>query len=65
MSAPDVPDSRLVDAAIRLVEDRPDLPAGAVLRCFARAVLMTRHAEVAPDGLAAQADLLARRILAF
>jgi hypothetical protein len=54
----------LVDAAVRLVEERPDLPAGSVLRCFSRAVLITRRAGVPADGLASQADLLARRLLA-
>jgi hypothetical protein len=54
----------LVDAAVRLVEERPDLPAGSVLRCFSRAVLITRRTGVPADGLVLQADQLARRLLA-
>jgi hypothetical protein len=66
VSAPEAPSSQvdLVDAAVRLVEERPDLPAGSVLRCFARAVLITRRTGVPAEGVAAQADLLARRLLA-
>ena len=66
MSAPESATSQLalVDAAVRLVEERPDLPAGSVLRCFSRAVLITRRTGVPADGLVLQADQLARRLLA-
>jgi hypothetical protein len=65
VSAPDAgSQGLLVDAAIRLVEDRPDLPAGAVLRCFSRALLVTRRTGVPAEVLVPQADLVARRLLA-
>jgi hypothetical protein len=54
----------LVDAALRLVAERPDLPAGSVLRCYARAVAVVRRAGVQPDAVADRAGEFARRLLA-
>lgn len=53
----------LVDAALRLVDERRDVPAGSVLRCFSRAVLITRRARVSSEALPEQAEVLARRFL--
>jgi hypothetical protein len=56
--------SALVDAAARLVADHSDLPAGSVLRCFARAVALARRTGVPAADLPARAETLAAEMLA-
>jgi hypothetical protein len=56
--------SALVDAASRLVAARSDLPAGSVLRCFARAVALARRTGVPTAELPARAEALAHELLA-
>lgn len=53
----------LLDAEARLVDETEDLPPGAVLRCFSRAVPRARLAGCPTDRLPAEADRLARRLL--
>lgn len=66
MSAPEPVRSRvrLTDAALRLVADRSDLPAGSVLRCFSRAVVVTRRRGVPHDVVPERAFALAHQLLA-
>lgn len=54
----------LMESALRLVDERPDLPAGSVLRCFARAVGVARRAGALGDDLPPRAEAVARRLLA-
>ena len=66
MAAHDVVSTQaaLIVAALRLVDDHPDIPAGSVLRCFSRAVVITRRSGTPSGSLAEEAELLARRLLA-
>jgi hypothetical protein len=54
----------LLDTALRLVEERSDLAAGSVLRCFSRAVLVLRRARVPAEDLPVEAEALTRLLLA-
>jgi hypothetical protein len=54
----------LVAAALRLVDDHPDMPAGSVLRCFSRAVVVTRRRGVPHDVVPERAFALAHQLLA-
>lgn len=54
----------LMEAALRLVDDRDDVPAGSVLRCFSRAVAVTRRSGIATEALPTRAEALARGMLA-
>jgi hypothetical protein len=50
----------LLDAVARLVDERDDLPAGSVLRCFARAVRQVRQAGCPTAQLAVEVERVAR-----
>lgn len=52
-----------LDAAERLSQEYDELPAGAVLRTFAKAVVRLRH-HVAPERLPGCAEDLTREMLA-
>lgn len=54
----------LVAAALRLVDDHPDIAAGSVLRCFSRAVVIVRRTGTPSPVLADRAEMLARQMLA-
>lgn len=54
----------LLDTAARLVDELHDVPAGRVLRCFSRAVGHVRREGCPPHRLAAEAESLARAMLA-
>lgn len=54
----------LVDAAMRLVDDYPGIPAGSVLRCYSRAVTLLRLAQTPSSQLPTRAVVLAARMLA-
>lgn len=55
---------RLVETAAALTEDFPSLPAGSVLRCYARAVARARLAQCPAEELPEVARLSAARLLA-
>ncbi|HWJ81690.1 MAG TPA: hypothetical protein VNS55_05590 [Nocardioides sp.] len=50
----------LLDIAWRLADEHPELPAGTVLRCFARAVRTARACGVALGDLTVVAERIAR-----
>lgn len=50
----------LLDTAWRLADEHPELPAGTVLRCFARAVRTARACGVALSDLTVVAEKIAR-----
>lgn len=52
--------SDLLDIAWRLADEHPELPAGTVLRCFARAVRTARACGVSLGDLAAAAEAISR-----
>lgn len=54
----------LVAAALRLVDDHPDIAAGSVLRCYSRAVVIVRRTGAPSAVLADRAETLARQMLA-
>lgn len=54
----------LMDAALRLVGDHEEVPAGSVLRCFARSVMLARRTGTPARDLAERAEAVARRLLA-
>lgn len=54
---------QLLDVAERLTDEYDALPAGAVLRTFAKAVVHLRH-HVAPERLPGYAEDLTRALLA-
>ena len=56
-------DDDLVDLTVRMTEEYPELAAGSVRRCVARAVLRARLADVPRDRLSAQAERTARTAL--
>jgi hypothetical protein len=53
----------LVEAALRLVDNYPDVTAGSVLRCYSRAVKLMRRAGTPAAQLATRAEVLARQML--
>jgi hypothetical protein len=54
----------LVEAALRLVDDYPDIAAGSVLRCYARAVRVVQQAHTPLSHVPIQAEILASQLLA-
>lgn len=54
----------LLDVAQQLVAEYDDLPAGSVLRCYARAVRRSARAGCPAHELAREAGVLARHMLA-
>ena len=54
----------LMTVALRLVDEHPDVPAGSVLRCFSRAVVITRRSGVQHRLLVERSESLARQMLA-
>lgn len=54
----------LVAAALRLVDEHPDIAAGSVLRCYSRAVVIVRRTGASSTVLAGRAEMLARQMLA-
>lgn len=54
---------RLLEAAERLVRDYGGIPAGSVLRCYARAVQRRTRTGCPPERLADAAERLAREHL--
>ena len=50
----------LISAAERLTVEFADLPAGSVLRCYTRAVLVVRRRRGRPGALPQDAETLAR-----
>jgi hypothetical protein len=54
----------LMETALRLVEDHPHIAAGSVLRCFSRAVVLTRRTGTPARDVAPRAERLARQLLA-
>ena len=56
-------DVSLLDVASRLTEQNPHLPAGLVLRCYARAVQTARGCGVVPRDLARVSEQIARAYL--
>jgi hypothetical protein len=54
----------LRDAADRLVEERPDLAPGSVLRCFSRSVRAALRAGCQPAAVVAEAERITREVLA-
>jgi hypothetical protein len=54
----------LVAAALRLVDDHPEIAAGSVLRCYSRAVVIVRRTGTPSAVLADRAETLARQMLA-
>jgi hypothetical protein len=54
----------LLDAAARLVNELDEVPAGAVLRCFSRAVRTARQEGCPVTQLPVEAERLARELLA-
>lgn len=55
--------TELIAAALRLVDDHPDIAAGSVLRCYSRAVVIVRRSGTSSAVLAARAEMLARQML--
>lgn len=53
----------LAVTAMTLVAEFADLPAGSVLRNFARAVRFTRQVEASPDRISEQAATITRMAL--
>ena len=54
----------LVELMVRMTEDYPELPAGSVMRCVARAVRRARMRGTAPEHLGVEAERTARLALA-
>lgn len=54
----------LVALMVRMTEEYPELPAGSVMRCVARAVRRTRMSGVAREHIGVEAERAARRALA-
>lgn len=54
----------LREAADRLVEERPDLAPGSVLRCFSRSVRAALLARCSPSEVVAEAERITREVLA-
>jgi hypothetical protein len=54
----------LMETALRLVDDHPHIAAGSVLRCFSRAVVLTRRAGTPARDVAPRAERLTRQLLA-
>jgi len=54
----------LLDTVARLVDELIDVPPGRVLRCFSRAVGYLRRVGCPTDQLPAEAEWLARELLA-
>ena len=67
LAAPDLRqmNQSLLDTAAHLVEERNDLPAGSVLRCFSRAVRHVRQSGCPTPQLAAEAERIARALLSL
>jgi hypothetical protein len=53
----------LREAADRLVEERPDLPPGSVLRCFSKSVRAALLARCLPGDVVAEAERITRELL--
>lgn len=53
----------LVEAALRLVDNHPDIAAGSVLQCYSRAVRLMRRARTPASQLPARAEVLAGQLL--
>lgn len=56
---------QLLEAAARLAEETSEVPAGAVLRSFSRAVRMARLAGCPAGQLPLEAERLTRQLLAL
>jgi hypothetical protein len=56
-------DDALVALTVRMTEEYPELAAGSVMRCVARAVLRARLSGVPRDHLTAAAECTARSTL--
>jgi hypothetical protein len=54
----------LRDAADRLLEERPDLAPGSVLRCFSRSVRAALLSGCQPAAVVAEAERITREVLA-
>lgn len=54
---------QLLEAAARLAEETSEVPAGAVLRAFSRAVRMARQAGCPANQLPVEAERLTRQSL--
>jgi len=54
----------LVSLTLRMVDDYPELPAGSVMRCVARAVRLALAAGAAGEEIPAEAERTARHALA-
>jgi hypothetical protein len=54
----------LVDLMVRMTEEYPELPAGSVMRCVARAVLRARMTGTPHEHVGVEAERTARLVLA-
>lgn len=59
-----VTNQSLREAADRLVDERPDLPPGSVLRCFSRSVRAALLSGCPATRVAGEAERLTREMLA-
>jgi hypothetical protein len=55
---------QLLDVAERLTTEYPELPAGSVLRSFARAVVLARRSGCPTSSLPHRAERMTRHLLA-
>jgi hypothetical protein len=53
----------LIEAALRLIVEHPDTPAGSVLRCYSRMVRTTRRTGTPISQLPTEAEALASQVL--